>query len=62
MVSDVSDQSPGLPDCYGDEFDKLYQKYVTMVNLLKRLKPEIYGNNYQFPKEVGTPYMLYKIL
>jgi len=55
------DEAPGLFDCWGEEFEKLYLKYeaegrgrktVRATDLMKRICAS--------QKETGTPYMLYK--
>jgi ribonucleoside-diphosphate reductase alpha subunit len=55
------DECPGLSDCYGDEFNKLYEKY----ELENRGKKTIEARKLWFAvldaqMETGTPYLLYK--
>ena len=55
------DESPGLSDVYGDEFDTLYTryesegKYRTQISATQLWKAIIKSQT-----ETGTPYMLYK--
>tara|TARA_R110002072_G_scaffold13429_1_gene56423 strand:+ start:4401 stop:6647 length:2247 start_codon:yes stop_codon:yes gene_type:complete len=55
------DKCPGLSDCYGDEFEKLYTQYEaggranTTVPAMQVWKAIIKSQT-----ETGTPYMLYK--
>ena len=52
---------PGLSDCYGDDFDKLYNKYVNENNYLKKIKArELWFSILDSQMETGTPYILYK--
>ena len=55
------DECPGLSDCYGDEFNKLYEKY----ELENRGKKTVEARKLWFAvldaqMETGTPYLLYK--
>ena len=55
------DQCPGLSDCYGDEFNKLYEKY----ELENKGKKTVEARKLWFAvldaqMETGTPYLLYK--
>lgn len=55
------DQSPGLADCYGDDFDKLYQQYIDESRFVKKIKArELWKAIINSQIETGTPYMLYK--
>ena len=55
------DQSPGLPDCYGDDFEKLYDKYVADGKFIKKIKArDLWQQIINSQIETGTPYMLYK--
>lgn len=38
------DECPGLTDCYGDEFEKLYTRYESEKNILNKSKLNIYLN------------------
>lgn len=55
------DQAPGLNDVYGDEYEKLYWKYVEEEKYVEKLKARKLWEaieNAQF--ETGAPYMSYK--
>ncbi|CAG9858648.1 unnamed protein product [Phyllotreta striolata] len=53
--------SPGLSDCYGDEFEKLYLKYEAEGKFVKQLPAqEVWKAIIVSQVETGTPYMLYK--
>lgn len=54
-------ESPGLHDCWGEEFEQLYQKY----EIEGRYRTKVKAQNLWFAilesqVETGTPYMLYK--
>ncbi|URE13794.1 hypothetical protein MUK42_37090 [Musa troglodytarum] len=49
-------EAPGLADCWGDEFEKLYLKYEDEVVAAQNLWFEILKSQI----ETGTPYMLFK--
>jgi ribonucleoside-diphosphate reductase alpha subunit len=54
-------ECPGLNDCYGDDFDQLYEKYEREGRGRKKIKARLLWNeilNIQI--ETGTPYILYK--
>ena len=52
---------PGLYDCHGDEFDKLYLKYEKKSKGRKTIKArELWEKILESQIETGTPYMLYK--
>ena len=52
---------PGLSDCYGDEFESLYNKYVIEEKFNKRIKArDLWFQILDSQMETGTPYMLYK--
>lgn len=52
---------PGLSECYGDEFDTLYNRYVIEEKFNKRIKArELWFQILDSQMETGTPYMLYK--
>ena len=54
-------ECPGLYDCHGDEFDKLYLKYEKQSKGRKTIKArELWEKILQSQIETGTPYMLYK--
>ena len=52
---------PGLADCYGDEFNKLYEKYSNNGKALKTMKArDLWFKILDSQMETGTPYLLYK--
>ena len=54
-------EAPGLPDCYGEEFNKLYTKYESEGRARKTVKArEVWGAIMESQIETGTPYILYK--
>jgi len=54
-------EAPGLADCYGDEFKKLYTKYEKDGLARKTVKArELWGAVMESQIETGTPYILYK--
>jgi ribonucleoside-diphosphate reductase alpha subunit len=54
-------ECPGLSDCYGDEFDALYEKYEAEGKGRKEIQAqELWFQILQSQIETGTPYMLYK--
>ena len=55
------DQCPGLYDTYGDDFKKIYIKYVQDKRYLKEIKSrDLWFKILDSQMETGTPYMLYK--
>lgn len=55
------DECPGLSDCYGEEFEKLYSKYEKEGKVKKTIKAqELWFKILESQIETGTPYMLYK--
>lgn len=53
--------SPGLAECYGEEFNELYTKYETEGNYVRQVKArELWFAIIDAQMETGTPYMLYK--
>ena len=55
------DKCPGLSDCYGEEFNTLYNKYETEGKMNKRVKArDIWYKILDSQMETGTPYLLYK--
>eukprot|EP00978_Attheya_sp_CCMP212_P009489 scaffold22452_cov54-Attheya_sp.AAC.1 len=55
------DECPGLPDCYGDEFNELYQKYEREGKGRKTIKAQVlWFAILDSQTETGTPYMLFK--
>ena len=54
-------QAPGLSECWGDTFEKLYTQYETEGRALKTIKAQdLWFAILQSQIETGTPYMLYK--
>jgi ribonucleoside-diphosphate reductase alpha chain len=54
-------ECPGLQDCYGDEFDKLYLKYESKNKGRKTIRArDLWEKILESQIETGTPYMLYK--
>lgn len=54
-------ECPGLSDCYGDEFKKLYEKYEREGKARKTIKAQqLWFAILDAQVETGTPYMLYK--
>lgn len=52
---------PGLSDCYGDEFGKLYEQYEKEGKGFKQMKAQdLWSLITEMQIETGTPYMLYK--
>jgi ribonucleoside-diphosphate reductase alpha chain len=55
------DECPGLTDCYGDAYKKLYEQYENNgKSVLTFRAREIWQAIYTSQKESGMPYMLYK--
>tara|TARA_Y100001958_G_scaffold541_1_gene378 strand:+ start:1811 stop:4630 length:2820 start_codon:yes stop_codon:yes gene_type:complete len=55
------DACPGLSDCYGEEFNKLYQKYCDEGKAIKTVQARsIWFKILDAQMETGTPYLLYK--
>ena len=54
-------EAPGLADCYGDEFEKLYEKYEREGKFRKQIKAQdLWFEIMESQMETGTPYMMYK--
>ena len=54
-------ECPGLQDCHGDEFDKLYLKYELKNKGRKTIRArDLWEKILESQIETGTPYMLYK--
>lgn len=54
-------ECPGLSDCWGEEFEKLYTKYEKEGKGRKTLKAQnLWFKILESQIETGTPYMLYK--
>jgi ribonucleoside-diphosphate reductase alpha chain/ribonucleoside-diphosphate reductase subunit M1 len=55
------DDSPGLADVYGDQFNELYRMYVAQGRFKRVVKArDIWNSLIKSQVETGTPYMLYK--
>tara|TARA_Y100000389_G_scaffold175039_2_gene185492 strand:+ start:2602 stop:5157 length:2556 start_codon:yes stop_codon:yes gene_type:complete len=55
------DKCPGLSDCYGDEYRKLYLKYEDEKRFNKQISArELWVKILDAQMETGTPYLLYK--
>lgn len=55
------DQSPGLTDVYGEEYDKLYDKYISEKKYVRKIKArEIWDKIIESQIESGVPYISYK--
>jgi ribonucleoside-diphosphate reductase alpha chain len=54
-------EAPGLADCYGEAFEKLYHSYEREGRARKTVKAqELWFSILEAQIETGTPYMLYK--
>jgi ribonucleoside-diphosphate reductase alpha chain len=54
-------EAPGLSECYGDDFEKLYEKYEREGRARKTVKAqELWFEILESQIETGNPYMLYK--
>lgn len=54
-------ESPGLSDCYGKEFEKLYTQYEQEGRARRVVKAQdLWFQILESQTETGTPYMLYK--
>jgi ribonucleoside-diphosphate reductase alpha chain len=54
-------EAPGLYDCWGDEFEKLYEKYEREGKARKVVKAQqLWFDIIESQIETGTPYLLYK--
>ncbi|XP_026482747.1 ribonucleoside-diphosphate reductase large subunit-like [Ctenocephalides felis] len=54
-------ESPGLSDCWGDEFKSLYEKYEKEGRYKNKVKAQqLWFAIIESQVETGTPYMLYK--
>ncbi len=55
------DECPRLSDCYGEEYEELYWKYVEQGKFKRKVKAqEIWMKILESQIETGTPYILYK--
>jgi len=56
-----SNECPGLADCYGEKFEKLYESYVAQGKYRRKMKArQLWSKILSSQIETGTPYMLYK--
>lgn len=54
-------EAPGLHECYGEEFERLYEKYELEGRARKVIRAqELWFKILESQIETGTPYMLYK--
>lgn len=54
-------EAPGLSDCHGEEFERLYEKYEREGKARETIKAqELWFEILESQIETGTPYMLYK--
>lgn len=54
-------KSPGLSDCWGDDFNKLYTSYEQSERFVRKIKArELWMQIINSQVETGTPYLLYK--
>lgn len=54
-------EAPGMSDCYGEEFEKLYTRYELEGRQRKTIKArELWAAIIESQIETGNPYMLYK--
>ena len=54
-------EAPGLSECWGEAFEKLYKKYETEGKARKKIKAqELWFKILESQIETGTPYLLYK--
>lgn len=54
-------EAPGLADCWGEDFERLYEKYEKEGKFRKQIKAQdLWFEVLEAQIETGTPYMLYK--
>ncbi|MBN8652086.1 MAG: ribonucleoside-diphosphate reductase subunit alpha [Cytophagales bacterium] len=54
-------EAPGMADCYGEEFERLYEKYEKEGKARRQVKAQdLWFEILEAQIETGTPYMLYK--
>ena len=54
-------EAPGLADCWGEDFERLYEKYEKEGRFRKQIKAQdLWFEILEAQIETGTPYMLYK--
>lgn len=55
-------EAPGLSDTYGEDFEKLYHKYLEEGRERETIKArQLWNAILEAQVETGTPYMLYKV-
>jgi len=55
------DQCPGLAECHGEEFERLYEKYESEGKFKRQVKARtLWAAILDAQIETGTPYLLYK--
>jgi len=55
------DECPGLADCFGEKFERLYTSYVAKGKYRKKVNSrKLWAKILSAQMETGTPYMLYK--
>src|SRR6186713_1274698 len=54
-------EAPGMADCYGEEFERLYEKYEKEGRFRRQVKAQdLWFEILESQIETGTPYILYK--
>lgn len=54
-------ESPGLADCHGEEFEKLYESYEAQGKYVRKIKAQkLWYAILESQTETGNPFMLYK--
>jgi ribonucleoside-diphosphate reductase alpha chain len=54
-------EAPGLPECYGEEFEALYTRYEDEGKYRRKIKArDLWAKIIESQIETGVPYMLYK--
>lgn len=54
-------EAPGLAECYGEDFERLYEKYEREGRARRQIKAQdLWFEVLESQIETGTPYMLYK--
>lgn len=55
-------EAKGLADCWGEEFDRLYERYEKEGRARKRVRAqELWFRIVDTQIETGNPYILYKV-
>ena len=56
------DEAPGLHECWGEEFESLFQRYENEGRGKRTVKAQaLWYKIIEAQIEVGVPYMLYKV-